>query len=392
MKFLKYLTLAAIAFVGIACQEDAKMQAKPIEEVTAPVLNTHSDIVIDANNLNSEVTFTWSAVDYGYQASVAYGVFAACGEQTVQLGESYSTSYTLTKEALNNTLVSEKGLALPTDATSEISMYVTANIGSGEAFLLTSNTITLNVTTIASSSGPWIRRPLYIAGNFQGWAPGAGPVLWETAEWSDVYTGLVYLGAAEGTGNFIADDATPMCHFKFCPNPNWTGNFGGDPNAFTTEGDPAHILAEEGLYWIKVTLDAEHTTGSVSLTPVQSISVIGTAVGGWETANDLIMDVAGMPAEGDADYDNLYYAAMQNQTWTAVMAGCQGGAFKYRLNQAWTDNWGGDLNHLTPGGADIVTDLTGDVRFSINFHGDVETLAKDDTNPSPISGSVELAE
>ena len=71
------------------------------------------------------------------------------------------------------------------------------------------------------------------------------------------------------------------------------------------------------------------------------------------------------------------------------MAGCQGGEFKYRLNQAWDTNWGGDINHLTLGGDNIVTDLTGNVRFNINFHGDIAALAADDTNPSPISGSVE---
>ena len=388
MKFLKYITLAVIAFAGIACQEDAKMQAKPIEEVAAPVLNTHSDILINANNLNSEVTFSWSEVDYGYPASVAYGLFATYGEATVQIAESYTTSYTITKEALNNTLVSEKGLALPEEAESEISMYVTANIGTGDTYLLTSAPITLKVTTVPSSSAPWVRRPLYIAGNFQGWAPDAqGPVLWETAEWSDVYEGLVYLGSAEGTANFIADDG--LCHFKFCPNPNWTGNLGGDPENFTTEGDPAHITAEDGLYWVKVTLNPEHTTGSVKLTPVDCISVIGGAVGGWETTNDLKMELAGMPTAGDADFDAKYYDAMRNQVWTAVMPGCAGGEFKYRLNQAWDTNWGGDINHLTPGGDNIVTDLTGNVRFNINFHGDIAALAADDTNPSPISGSVE---
>ena len=139
-------------------------------------------------------------------------------------------------------------------------------------------------------------------------------------------------------------------------------------------------------------MNPEHTTGSVKLTPVDCISVIGGAVGGWDTVNDLKMELAGVPAAGDADFDNKYYTAMRNQVWTAVMPGCAGGEFKYRLNQAWDQNWGGDLNHLTPGGDNIVTALSGNVRFNINFHGDIDALAADDTNPSPISGSVELAE
>ena len=55
-------------------------------------------------------------------------------------------------------------------------------------------------------------------------------------------------------------------------------------------------------------------------------------------------------------------------------------------------NWGGVMEHLTQGGADLNTDLTGKVRFSINFRGDIPTLSQDTTNPSPISAKVELAE
>jgi hypothetical protein len=132
-------------------------------------------------------------------------------------------------------------------------------------------------------------------------------------------------------------------------------------------------------------------TGTVSWKKVEKIGVIGTAVGGWET--DLDMTLAGMPTDASAaDYADRYYAAMCGQTWEAVMTGCQGGEFKYRLNGAWDTNWGGSLEHLTLGGDNLNCSLTGNVRFTINFRGNVSELAEDTTNPSPISGSVELAE
>lgn len=363
--------------------------AMPADEVVAPVMNEMTSIVVDETNLNNEVTFTWSEVDYGYPAEVTYSLFANYQDVDYQIGQSYTASYTITKENLNNALVNTKGLAVPEGATSTVYFYVTSNISAGnDTYAKRSNAIQMDITTVKSTAAPWVRRPLYIAGNFQGWNPGArGPVLWENGENSDVYEGLVYLGAGNNTSNKLDDG---LCHFKFCVENSWAGNLGGDPDAFTNEGDPAHLLAEEGLYWIKVTLSADHSTGSVKLTPVESISVIGSVVGNWDT--DIDLTLAGVPAVGDADYDNLYYTAMQNQIFTGVCDNAVAGEFKYRLNHDWATNWGGDLAHLEPGGANIASPYSGKVRFSINFHGDIDALAEDTTNPSPISGTVEQAE
>lgn len=397
MKFLKYLSLVAVALLAFSCQEVDHLQAKPAEDVEAPVLNPHSDITIDSTNLENEVTFSWSAVDYGYHAAVTYSLYVVYGENKVLLGESYSTTYTITKEAFNNTLVNERGLALPAKATSTITLYLTSSISANNPeYIKTSNQITMKVTTIEATTAPWFRRPLFIAGNFQGWAPDAqGPVLWETEQNSDIYEGLVYLGTGKGTSNDLADN---QCHFKFCPNPNWTGNLGGDPNKMTTEGDPAHILADEGIYWISVTLNEDHTSGSVKMTKVGNISVIGDAVGGWGDSNDLVLSLAGMPAEGAADFDTAYYAAMRAQVWEGVIDNCAGGEFKYRLTggditDPWAMSWGGSLAHLIYNSQDnLSTDLTGKVRFAIDFHGDIAALGADASNPSPVSGVVEQAE
>ena len=388
MKFLKYISMFAAAALLFACYEDDRVTAMPADEVASPVMNEMTNIVVDEENLANEVTFSWSSVDYGYPAEVTYSLFANYQDVDYQIGQSYTTSYTITKENLNNMLVDTKGLAVPEHATSTVFFYVVSNISSGDTYAKRSNAIQLDITTIKSTAAPWVRRPLFIAGNFQGWDPGArGPVLWENGENSDVYEGLVYLGAGSNTAN-KQDDG--LCHFKFCIENSWAGNLGGDPENFTNEGDPAHLLAEEGLYWIKVTLLNNRTTGSVKLTPVECIGVVGDAVGSWD--NDVVLQPAGIPEVGDEDYDNKYYAAMRAQTFTGVCESAVAGNFKYRLNHDWATNWGGDLAHLTQGGADIANSLTGKVRFSINFRGDIDALAEDMTNPSPISGTVEQAE
>lgn len=387
MKFLRYISCAAAALALFACQEVDKTCAVAPDAVVAPVLDEHSDIVVDADNLSSEVTFTWRAADYGYSAAVSYALFCVYGEEEAQIGESYTTSYTLSKEALNNALVNSKGLAVPVGETSTVFFYIVSSVSTDpqSAYSKQSNTIGLDITTIKSTSAPWIRRPLYVPGAHQNWTPAAAPVLWETAENSDIYEGPVYLVPADATAK--------ICEFKFTDTPGWDGgNFGSSLDALENSGGSGNLTTEPGTYWIKVTLAADHSTGSVKLTPISAISVVG-AYNGWGD-DDVEMTPAGLPedytAEGAAD---LHYAAVNAQVWECTIPAFTGGEFKFRLNHAWADSWGGDnLDHINYNGNNCSSDLTGKVRFAIDFHGDVAALAEDTTNPSPVSATVEKVE
>ncbi len=165
MKFLRYVSCAVAALALFACQEVEKTCAVAPDAVVAPVLDEHSDILVDADNLSSEVTFTWRAADYGYPAAVAYALYCVYGEEEpYQVGESASTSYTLSKETLNNALVNSKGLNVPADETSTVFFYVESSISTAQesAYTKKSNVIGLDITTVKSTSAPWIRRPLYV--------------------------------------------------------------------------------------------------------------------------------------------------------------------------------------------------------------------------------------
>ena len=374
MKILKYLPIVAAALLSFSCQEVEKTYAAPADEVQAPVLNAHADIVVEEATLSNNVTFTWSEVDYGYPAQVTYSLYVVYGGAEVQLGQSFTTSYTMSKEALNNLLVDEKGLALPAGEVSEISLYVTSAISNNvnsEAYTKKSEAITLKITTVAATTAPWVRRYIHVPGNHQGWAPDSAPILWETGEDSFKFEGLVYLVNAE--------DATANVEFKFTQGPNWDVNLGGSVDSMTPGG--ANIVIEaanSGAYWITVETVEDFSTGSVKLRKAGAVNVIGTAVGGWEVANDFA----------------LTCTDVNGQVWSGVCDNCAGGEFKFRLtggdfdSNPWEMNWGGDINHMTVGGDNITTDLTGKVRFTINFRGDVPALAEDATNPSPIFATV----
>ena len=374
MKILKYLPIVAAALLSFSCQEVEKTYAAPADEVQAPVLNAHADIVVEEATLSNNVTFTWSEVDYGYPAQITYSLYVVYGGAEVQLGQSFTTSYTMSKEALNNLLVDEKGLALPAGEVSEISLYVTSalsnNVNSA-AYTKKSETITLKVTTIAATTAPWVRRYIHVPGNHQGWAPDTAPILWETGEDSFKFEGLVYLVNAK--------DATANVEFMFTQGPNWDVNLGGSVDSMTSGGGSIVIeAAVSGAYWITVETVEDFSTGSVKLRKVGAVNVIGSAVGGWDVANDFA----------------LTCTDVNGQVWSGVCDNCAGGEFKFRLtggdfdSNPWEMNWGGDINHMTVGGDNITTDLTGKVRFTINFRGDIPALAEDTTNPSPIFATV----
>lgn len=374
MKFLKYFSIAAAALLAFSCQEVDKTFAAPAEDIQNPVLNPHADIVVEQATLKNNVTFSWSEVDYGYHAQVTYSLYAVYGGAELQLGQSFTTSFTMSKEALNNLLVDEKGLAVPAGETSQISLYVTSaisnNVNSAD-YTKKSEAISFNITTVAATTAPWIRRYIHVPGNHQGWAPDSAPILWETGEDSGKYEGLVYLVNAE--------NATANVEFKFTQGPNWDVNLGGSVDAMTPGGDNIVIeAANSGAYWITVEASADFTSGSVKLRKAGAVNVIGSAVGGWEVANDLA----------------LTCTDVNGQVWSGVCDNCAGGDFKFRLTggdfeaNPWEMNWGGDINHMTVGGDNIVTDLSGKVRFTINFRGDIPALAEDATNPSPIFATV----
>lgn len=388
MKFLRYISAAALSLLAFGCQDVEKTVALPADKVVAPVMHAHADIVVVEEELSNEVTFTWSAADYGYPAPVAYSVYCTYGEAVYQLGEAYATYYTTTKETLNNTLVAQTGLQLPAAETSEIGLYVVASISDNKAdYEKKSNVITLNITTMESTAASWMRRKVYVPGAHQGWNPATAPVLWETGENSDVYAGPVLLATASGA---------EVCDFKFTTAPDWSAgaNLGTDIDALVNDGGSGNLQTPAGLYWVEVTLTPDHSTGRATLTPISCIGVIGTAVGGWGNADDVVMTPAGMPAADDADYEAKFNAAVNAQVWEGVCENTLADEFKFRLNHAWVYSWGldasGSLDHLSSNnGANIVSPYSGRVRFAIDFRGDIDALANDPSNPSPVSATIE---
>lgn len=128
--------------------------------------------------------------------------------------------------------------------------------------------------------------------------------------------------------------------FKFCTQPNWDGtNYGAD---FNTAADAANITMTEEAGYYKVDVDLE--SKSYVLTPITTIGIIGSASpNGWDS--DVDMTYVPYNAETKA----LGY-------WEAKDITLASGEIKFRANDDWAINWGGDVNALTQGGGNISVD------------------------------------
>ena len=129
--------------------------------------------------------------------------------------------------------------------------------------------------------------------------------------------------------------------FKFKPNKdNWDGDWekaSGDDTAgtLTADGGPNMDGVAAGFYFIQVDLKAM----TYKLTPVTSISIIGSVRGMWDTDVDMTYN------------ENL-------KCWEARET-LNAGEFKFRANHDWAINWGGTFEDLTQGGDNLKLEADG---------------------------------
>ena len=129
--------------------------------------------------------------------------------------------------------------------------------------------------------------------------------------------------------------------FKFRPNKdNWEGDWekasgDGTGGTLTADGGPNVDGVEAGFYFVQV--DLKEMT--YKLTPITSISIIGSVRGMWDT-----------------DVDMTYNETLK--CWEARET-LNAGEFKFRANHDWGINWGGTFDDLTQGGANLNLDADG---------------------------------
>ena len=155
---------------------------------------------------------------------------------------------------------------------------------------------------------------LYMAGDANGW----DQIDYLSGEDGVNYTGFMYLN---------------QNGFKFCTQQNWDGtNYGGA--FFGQESDNIIMDKTEGYYKVDIDLSAKTYT----LTPITSIGIIGDAAPkGWDSDVDLT-------------YVPYNKETKEGRYWEIKDIKLKTGVIKFRANDGWAINWGGELDNLTSKG------------------------------------------
>lgn len=199
----------------------------------------------------------------------------------------------------------------------------------------------LNQTWTVASVG--FNEYIYEIGNESGWSENH-PLY---GDGNGYYSAVIYLDG----------------EFKFKPNKdNWDGDWekaSGDAasGTLTVGGGPNVDAVAAGFYFVQV--DLKEMTYKV--TPVTSISIIGSVRGSWDT------DV-------DMTYNEMLKCWEARETLNA-------GEFKFRLNHDWGFNWGGTFDNLVQDGANLQLAADGPyiIRLFVNGEAPAHCTVKEDS-------------
>ena len=144
----------------------------------------------------------------------------------------------------------------------------------------------------------------------------------QDTEWSSVF--FLRSGVTDGANNGIYRGFQYLsAEFKFKPNEdNWEGDweFDGEGKIADNGGSNCPAPEEAGYYMIEVNLNEM----TYKLTLIKTIGIIGPAQeGGWDSDTDMAYDA-------------------DSGTWFINDVTLSDGTMKFRANDSWGINWGGD--------------------------------------------------
>ena len=302
------------------------------DEAVPSVLSAKlSEVVLDKNDPAAKVALlSWSEPRLVYGEDVTYKVTMKVGEgeESVLVEGTYDMAYETTVDALNEAVIAAGGAE---DAAVDVNFYVYAccpTIPAG----VPSNAVTVKVTTYVAT----FSEQYYMPGSYQGWSPATAAVLKVSSKSKGLYQGFVDLTTADGSD----------VEFKFCPVPEWNGDFGFSDVTVTTYGEKYaaasarttssdNIKVPSGFYYVK--LNKKFNT--LDMVQVEYLELIGGFTGdyaGWGKGLKMTYDAA-------------------SKSWTAVedIEIAKGTEFKVRFNSDWTYSFGTDMDALEFGGGNI---------------------------------------
>jgi len=298
-----------------------------IVPITVTPSSTNPLTLLITNAANSAVVFNWNATQYGnFPFTYAIQIDTAGGKftnpQIISAGNNVSKDISVGDL---NTAALLAGVAA--NATNNLQIRVVAYQGANTVPTVISNVINLKVTTYL----PFMY--LWVPGDYQGWSPSTAPQVGATVPDLLNYEG--YLNVPAG-GSF---------EFKITNEPDWNHiAYGGDATTLSTSGGNLKWPDGAGYYYVKANPTA--LTWSATKT---TWAIIGDATpGGWGSDTPMTYDPV-------------------NNVWVINSVALSANSLKFRANNAWDINLGGNLSKLSYGGDNIPISSAGNYKIVLDL-------------------------
>lgn len=335
------LIIAVLGLALVSCKSDIS-QPEISSNPTAP---TQSDLSLTVDftktNADSPITFSWSAADFGFKASITYTLQLSTrsdfSADVINLFSTQKLTGTSSVRQIDNVLLAW-GLAAGTETT----LYYRVSASVTSTVVVYSAVKSKKLTPFKFQLDPDQYTIAYVPGAYQGWSPGADNGRLYSYNADSKFQGIIR----------VKDGANPTTEFKITVNPNWNGpNYGGTltqtGNDYSGVLDPngGNFSVKSAVYAFDVDVNAL----TIKMTKTDDWGIIGSAIPPYDWSQDV-----------DMFYDGKY------QVWT-ITSNFKAGEFKFRANNDWSLNYGdtGADGTLNAGGDNIK--LTADGNYTIQF-------------------------
>lgn len=310
-------------FVSCTDEQDLVFSTPPASfQILSPV-SGEGVVLSPATPLNPGLSLTWAAANYGTPTQITYHVEVDKSgdlfDTPIEVTSTNNTYANVTSDLLNSASVAA-GLTPFTQGGLEV--RIRATVGANSEQPTYSNVVTYLVTPY-STELPKIAVP----GNHQGWNPPTAPRLASSAFGATDYEGYVWL---DGGFKFVAPDAAG--------NFNWGNDDWGDDGSFSG------VLALTGES------DCSVTAGYYKVTANTTTLLYNTTLTTW--------GIIGAATPGDWSSSTALTYNATTSKWEGIVA-LTAGEFKFRANDAWDINYGGDPASLSQDGSNLSVDTAG---------------------------------
>lgn len=311
MKKSIYLFIILCAGILQSCKKEKELTVlKPVSFSSDLTVSKSAVELSAATDSSVVVAFSWPSVSFPIKASVTYTLEIDVPADTVgSAAWGNATSVAIGNDVLSksykgkdlNILAMAMGIAAGADGT------LVFRVKAYQDRPTYSRAVSLNVKTYITKA---VYPLLYIPGDYQGWSPATAPTA--AALKPKIYEGYIFIPAG-GTRYFKMTTAQDWNHINY-------GDAGG--GNISVDGNAGGLIASEDGYNL-VSVNLNTNTWSATKT---TWSILGDASpGGWSTDTQLTYNPS-------------------TKVWTVTADMSATGSFKFRANNAWTIDFGIDVD------------------------------------------------